>query len=169
MTVLSAWLILAYFRERLILGKSTVTQHGILREKTIAVDELSHVTWRRIPNGGSLVVRTLADKLTIYLNNFTAKEREAITRFFHESVDPDRQEGWSRFEASLTQRPSKASGPSRTGIVATGLVLLAFAGIFLYCWSRGLGTQYLIIGWLNAAVALWYFRRLKSLPNRRGT
>jgi hypothetical protein len=39
--------------------------------------------------------------------------------------------------------------------------------VFVYCWFAGLGVQYLVIGIVNAAAAIWYLARLRLIKDSK--
>ena len=97
-TLMAAWVIAAYFRERLFLAHNTIFQQGIFRATTLDAGEVVRIKWRTLPAGGSVVVRTGSEKITMHLHNFTPDEREEIARFVRKRFAEEIQENWSRFE-----------------------------------------------------------------------
>jgi hypothetical protein len=97
-TLLGVWIIAAYFRERLLLGKTAIVQHGIFRCRTLESGEVLQIKWRTWPFGADVIIRTHSERIKIYLDNFTEKEREAIVLFLRETFAAELQENWSRFE-----------------------------------------------------------------------
>src|ERR1700722_14396804 len=45
-TLLAVWVIVAYFRERLFVTNKMIIHYGIIRSRTIHVDEVIHINWR---------------------------------------------------------------------------------------------------------------------------
>lgn len=153
-TLLGVWIIVAYLRERLVIGEAVIVQRGICRTRALALPDVRQITWRARPVGGSVVVRTPSETATIYLHNFTLAEREELIRFFHEAFAAEIHENWSRFE-EVVQRSSGPGKRASRGVKITVVALLMFhAVVFTYCWFVGLGTQYLIVGAVNAAGAV---------------
>ena len=165
--LLAVWVILAYFRERLFLAGKTIVQLSIIRSRAIDCEHVILVKWRCWPVGGSIVARTHFEKITIYLDNFMAEEREEIIRFFRETFTPVIQDNWSRFEDFHHRFSSPQKFTSRREILATALMFVCFAGIFIYVWFAGLGTQYLFFGIINAAAAFYYFWRACTFKDPR--
>jgi hypothetical protein len=97
LTLLSVWIILAYFRERLFLTDVIIIQRGIIRTKTMRVEEVTHLKWRRVPVGGSIIVYTPTEKIKIEFHNFTTAERYEILVFFRTTFNREIQEDWSYF------------------------------------------------------------------------
>ena len=54
--VMSLWLVLAYYRERLFLDDNSVTQQGVRRIKRIPLDQITEIEWREDYRHGSIVV-----------------------------------------------------------------------------------------------------------------
>jgi hypothetical protein len=158
--LLSVWVLLAYFRERLVVDRTTITQHGIFRCKRLCIDDATEIKWRRIPEGGSIVIRTAKRKIKIYFDNFATNQQHELISILHGTFAPDIQQGWSLF--AKAQMPSDPRRPRRSLAAAAlcALLLFAFSGIFGYCWSVGLGVKWLVIGIANALVGLWYIWRI---------
>jgi len=128
-TALAVWVIAAYFREGLILAPSSIIQHGIFRSRTLEVGEVLQIKWRTWPVGGTIIVRTHAEKIKIYLDNFTKDERDAVVLFFREKFADDVQENWSRFEKFTGRPSSQQKRASRGGILPIAALLMCFAGV----------------------------------------
>jgi hypothetical protein len=164
-TLLAVWVIAAYFRERLYFGKGAIVQHGIFRSRTLEIGEVLLIKWRAWPVGGSVVIRTHSEKVTIHLDNFTRDEREELIRFLRETLAVEIQENWSRFEEVLHRSSPPEKRASRGGIITIAVLLMCFAGVFVYCWFAGLGRQYLFIGVVNAVAAIWYLWRIRFIKD----
>ncbi len=149
-TLISAWIILGYMRERLHLAMSTVTQRGIFRMRTVNVGDITRLKWRGFPVNGSMIIRTYSTKLIIYLDNFAAAERLEICLFFREKVDLSFHEGWSQYEERWLMRRSKPSWQGTPmGRVILGTVFLALAVLFGWCWLSDWGAHYLFFSLLS--------------------
>ena len=164
-TLLSVWVVLAYYRECLTLDEGQITQQGIIRSKLMHIDDVTHIKWRRIPQGGSIVIRTLTDRLKIYFDNFTVEERRELISFLHGIIAPNIQEGWSQFEECHLKIQQQPIQKSRSAAVVCALLLFSFAGIFNYCWVAGLGSKWLFIGAVNALGGLWCLWRICTFRN----
>src|ERR1700722_16274031 len=73
-TGLSFWVILAYFRERLVLGSTEITQHGVFRATTLRIAEIRQIQWTSSGFGRTLVISTGQAKAKVDLGNFTVPE-----------------------------------------------------------------------------------------------
>jgi len=171
MLLLSVWVLLAYFREHLVVDRTTITQHGILRCKSLRIADATEIKWRRIPKGGSIIIRTANRKIKIYFDNFATNQRDELISFLYGTFAPDIQQGWSPFAEA--QMPSDPRRPQRSRATAAVCALLLFAigGIFGYCWSVGLGVKWLVIGIANALAGLWYIWRIwkfRAQPTTEG-
>lgn len=80
-TLLAAFMVAAYFRERLEFSPTTIVQRGIFRTRTLSLSEIVQIKWHIWPGQGSFVVRTASQKVTIYLDNFTTEECLEIVQF----------------------------------------------------------------------------------------
>ncbi len=169
MLLLSVWVLLAYFRERLVVDRTTITQHGILRSKSLRIADATEIKWRRIPQGGSIIIRTANRKIKIYFDNFTTNQRDELISFLHDTFAPDIQQGWSLFaEAQMPPGPRRHQSSRATAAVCA-LLLFAIGGIFAYCWSVGLGPKWLVIGIGNALAGFWYIWRIWRFRAQRST
>jgi hypothetical protein len=101
--VVSLWVVLAYFRERLFVARNAVVQRGVLRSKTIDIADVIRVKWRNWPVGGSVVAQSHSGKITVYLDNFPTRERGPIIQFFRETFATEIQDNWARFEGRTRQ------------------------------------------------------------------
>jgi hypothetical protein len=163
-TLLAVWIILAYFRERLILASKTVVQHGVIRSRTIYCADIVHINWRWRPYSGSIVIQTPSAKFKIYLNIFTRDEREVIIRFFRETSASELQDNWPLFEACELQGNLSLFNARRRAlarrlfprgrIIVAAAVFMTLAPVLVYCWFAGLGSQFLVMGVVNASAAI---------------
>lgn len=166
MTLLGLWLILAYFRERLFVSSDAITQQGCLTRKTIDVSNVIQIIWKRIPQGGRVIVRSHLAKIKIYLANFTGDERDDLVQYFHDTFAAEIQTGWSRFIESRQQTKPQSQQNTIRAYTMFSLIFFAFAGIFGYCWGVGLGQQWLVIGVVNALAGMWYLWRIRNRRRR---
>lgn len=159
--LLSLWLIIAYFRERLFVSADAITQHGCIRKRTINFPDVIKIVWKRIPKGGSVIIRGHFSRIKIYLSNFTSDEQDRLITLLRGEFAPEIQEGWERFnESRLLVVAARTPTKSRGTAMICALLLFSFAGIFGYCWASGLGIQWLIVGILNALFGMWYLWRI---------
>ena len=128
-TSLGVAMLLAYFRERLVLGPTAVTQHGVFRTTTARIPEIQQIKWRLLGRG-RVVISTRQAKMKVRLDNFTFPEEREIIAFFHESFAPEIQLDWPRFEEHRRQFAVERPAPSRSYRVTTGLVFAVFAIVF---------------------------------------
>jgi hypothetical protein len=160
--VLCAWVIVACFRERLILGETAIVQHGIFRPSTLAISDVTQIRWRAWPVGGTVFIKTRDDRVKIYLDNFTEEERRAIVDYFHNTFPPEMHENWHGFEA-LHGSPRRPPPNPRLGMIAIATSLMCMAGFFLFVWYFDAGTLYLIVAIVNGVAGIWYLWRLRNL------
>ena len=55
--VLSAFYLLAYYRESLLVQEKRIVQKGLFRTRSLDLAELTDAHWREYPQGGSIVLR----------------------------------------------------------------------------------------------------------------
>ena len=95
MAGLGVWILLAYYREELWIRDNRVTARGVMSEKDFDLRDVNSARWRG--SGHSVVLRTNSDKLTIYLTNYEAEDRERIVRLLHVSLPREVQTDWNLF------------------------------------------------------------------------
>lgn len=132
---LACWLLLAYWREELRISDGQVTQQGVTGSKQIDLHSVTAFRWRIAPRpGGSLVLRTLTEKMTIYLGNFEPMERLWLIRFFPQRATNARARelGFVLQQDCTTAPRARCTGPRRSRprqredhTAAVGLVLPA--------------------------------------------
>jgi len=160
MLLLSVWVLLAYFREHLIVDRTAITQHGILRSTSVRIADATEIKWRRIPLGGSIVIRTANRKIKIYFDNFAANQRDELIAFLHGTFASEIQQGWSVFAESRVPSDARRPQKSRAAAAVCALLLFSIGGILGYCWLVGLGVKWLVLGIVNALAGLWYVWRI---------
>jgi hypothetical protein len=94
---LSCWILLAYWREQLEVGNGQVVKRGVIGRKQIDLESIAVARWRVFPRGGSIVVQTLTEKLTIHFDNFEQHERLWLIQLFHNELPDAVQENWALF------------------------------------------------------------------------
>jgi len=99
-TVLGLWVILAYLRERVIVGSGCFQIVDCFQTRTADVAAISRAIWKSRPNGGMLLMFTRVGKMKIYFGNYEPTDRAELIRYFRRTVPADRQENWTAFESS---------------------------------------------------------------------
>lgn len=160
--LMSVWMIAAYYRERLILEPQTIVQHGVFRIKRFEHCEVRQVSWNPLTIAGIVVVKTLAEKIKIYLDNFTEPERAEIVQYLRTNFAETLHENWPAFDACIPRSkvPQKPSSPVFLWLLAT--ILLGFSVANLIAWWLGLGEQFLVVSMINVLVFIWYLWKRRS-------
>jgi hypothetical protein len=96
MASLSAWTLLAYWRESLTIANGSVRQQGVVRQRELQLKDVNQAEWRLV-KGGGLKLGTSSETVTIYLDNFEPGERLWLIRHFHNWVPEGIQENWPLF------------------------------------------------------------------------
>jgi hypothetical protein len=96
MASLSAWTLLAYWRESLTISNGSVTQQGVIREREIQLEDVNAAEWRLV-KGGGLKLRTSSETVSINLDNFEPGERLWLIRHFRDSLPDGVQVNWPLF------------------------------------------------------------------------
>jgi hypothetical protein len=139
-TALGVWMILAYLRERLVIGRDSFRISDCLRTRQVPFASVSRAVWDALPRGGKLSVFTEVGRVKIYFGNYPADERDELIDFFRESLGVGLQENWAEFEFSCLQQrtdPEKLRASIRRS--------LRFA---LIAWAVALPIMYGLVIWL---------------------
>ena len=97
-SLLSCWLLLAYWRKELRIVNGQITQRGVIGLKEIDLRSLTSVRWGIAPrSSGGFILRTATEKVTILLSNFDPEDRLWLIRYFRNGVSEGLQEGWALF------------------------------------------------------------------------
>lgn len=96
-TLLGAWLMVAYWRTRLLVSSDGVGLVGVTRTKMILLDKVTEARWRRWPKGGSLVLRDSQTRLVITFEDYPRVYRAELLAAFRDSIPKDVQRDWDRF------------------------------------------------------------------------
>ncbi|WP_437229922.1 hypothetical protein SH661x_001691 [Planctomicrobium sp. SH661] len=169
MTLVAIWITAAYFRERLLLSRTAIIQHGVFRSKQIAFTDVKQVHWRCWPVGGSVIIQSESARITIELEGFSREERETLINRLRNLFHVDIQQGWSPFEAKLHSPHQRTALMSRAGSLATALVLMCFACGFAFFGFKGFGKEYLVIGLINVIAAGWCLSRIPKIKKASGS
>ena len=95
--VLSVMLLLSYYRESLFVDDGKIIQTGVFRRREIALADIVSVRWRIVPVGGSVVLRSSADKIKVTFDNFELEQRRWLIQLFRHSLPQSIQQDWERF------------------------------------------------------------------------
>lgn len=154
-------LIASYYRGRLILGTATIIQHGVIRSQSMELREVIQVQWQERPVGGSIVLQTVRERLTIPFDKFSRADRKELIRSLREAFPPDIQQNWSRFEERFNGSPRSEKARLRE-LLTLAAIFTCFAGVFAYCWLAELGTQYLTAAVVNSIAVVWILSKRRS-------
>ena len=102
---LSVMLLLSYYRDSLLLDDGKIVQIGILRRREIALADIISVRWRIVPVGGSVVLRSSADKIKVTFDNFELEPRRWLIRLLRLSLPQSIQQDWERLMDMETKEP----------------------------------------------------------------
>jgi hypothetical protein len=96
---LGVWLILAYYRERLLVSSQIVRTTGCFRTREVQLPEVVRAVWKSLLKGGGLALYDRAGKVVIRFGNYGEAEQVELIEFFRDRLDEHLQEGWERFES----------------------------------------------------------------------
>ncbi|QDU11195.1 hypothetical protein V202x_46140 [Gimesia aquarii] len=95
MILLSIWLVLSYYRERLVITDSTITLHGVFRKKTFFLSDITRLIW--FTRFGKIILESPQGQMKLSQGKLTDFERAEIVAFLYDSVDQKLQVDWSKF------------------------------------------------------------------------
>jgi hypothetical protein len=147
---LSAWVLLAYWRERLDIERGIVTQQSVVSTRKLSLPAVTEAYWK-IGQNGRIVLRSVAGRLTIRLGNFERVERLWIIRYFRGNLPESAQRDWALFchkialplrdhDTLLNREPAhdevKITRQRRDRYSMPFIALATAVGVVLY-WRRG--------------------------------
>ena len=95
-SILSVWILLACWFERLTIQDGNVVQQGVIGKKTIDLPDVTEARWRPAKSG-RITLRSLAEQMTLHLDNFEPHERLWLIRYFRNALPDTIQHGWDLF------------------------------------------------------------------------
>ncbi len=111
---LSLWVLVGYYRESLEFRDGHVIQQGVIGRKEIYLADVADVHWTVI-RSGRITLRTVTEKLRIYLDNFEPIERLWLIRHIENGLPKSVQRDWDLFcykiAIPLRERDIQANRP----------------------------------------------------------
>ncbi len=149
--LMSAWLILAYYRESLNLSNNTITQHNVLNTKIIILNDITRIRWKRL----SITINSSTQKMKIYSDNFTSEEQTELIEFLHQTIPVEQQENWEWFN-NIRQEASQPPKPiSIFPFIILALFFTACALFFSYLVELVMVFSILLV-WLSLCILFDY-------------
>jgi hypothetical protein len=166
---LSAWILAAYCRERLTIQGNRITIQGIFRRVEFDLRDVTEARWRLWPEGGSVVLKTAATRVSIDFGTFEREEIRWMIDHLRSVIVPDIQTNWNPFDdkiAARLRRPKPTEpGPHEVllrrdhwdGYLAP-VVMAASLLVFVTWWITGelsfLAAPVIpLLGWLGLRIA----------------
>jgi hypothetical protein len=156
MILLMCWLILAYYRHRLIANSGMVRVAGCFRTREARLAAVTRAVWKSLVYGGSLALYEHESRLTIHFGNYTFQERADLIRLLRMALGDDVQEGWERFQSrwlppqvDYKELRSKMHGHLRFAVIAWAIALPVMYAILIWGKLAG-GDDHL--SWLGVAL-----------------
>lgn len=169
--VASLMMLVSYYRESLSVQDGKIVHTGVVRTRELAFAKVVNVRWQVAPRGGSVVLRTSADKVKLVFDNFELEQRRWLIQSLHLSLPKSIQQDWERFclRIALPLLKPDTDAPLQPGeiwvtrrrwdrfFLFTTVVLVAL-GIVCAWWFRSLGLLALPL----ASLLLWPLMRLST-------
>jgi hypothetical protein len=171
MTCLDLWLLLACWREQLLVQDDRMIRQGVFSTKELSWSEIVEARWRVIPAGGSVVLKTATDKMKVEFSNFEREQSLFLIRHLWKVLPSFAHRDWPLFcykialPMSKSLAPQVERGPHENEVRITrrrwdwyflpGILLAAAIGVYL--WQM-FGLSRSLIGPLPL-IALWLFVR----------
>jgi hypothetical protein len=166
--VLSVFLIVDYRRSRLYVSEAAVEAVGVFRTRTLVLADVTEAVWRGWPRGGSLVLRGLAGRVAINFASYA--DGSELAQFFRETMPPDVQRRFERFEADNIPGSEAFERRHRweRRLVPVIRVMMPFLGAALIAcgvwwpeentphrWVNGIGGGFVLLFGLGQLVTHW--------------
>ncbi len=168
MLLLSLYMILAYYVERVTVDGSTVCVRSVFQNHRFDRSEIQTIRWKIWPNGGAIRLRVFGRVTRLDLHGFARDDRLRIIRIVRALLPAASQEGWEMFchKIALPLRDRKPADPRldesiRTVLITRRrydrlLVVLGSASVvvsvgawFLFgIWQSFVLPLLVVIGWL---------------------
>lgn len=159
--LLGVWLILAYYRYRLLANQNEIRQIGVIREQHVPMSQVQELKWRCFPAHGSVRLSGSFGVVKIGLGPIANSERENLLSFFRSTIDGSRQSGWAKFDEQLNQPSGVKKTPSRRARFWLAIFFIANGIAFFIAWCFGLGNVNLIASPLNIVFGTYMLIKLE--------
>ena len=93
--ILSLWMILAYYRQRLEVRGEAITHRGVLSTRQCELFEVVRLEWKVLPT--RIVLHLSASRVKIELGNFAQERQLTLIRYFRSSLPEPIQDHWPEF------------------------------------------------------------------------
>lgn len=153
------WLLLTYYRYRLLLSSTSIRQVELFRSHAVSIQSIHEAKWRLRPRSGSIAISFPEGKVKIEFDPFTRADRQRIISFLRDQLPAESHRNWEAFhERFLAPNPDRDRQQIRATQILS-LVVLAFAVTFVLAGSIGLGGRYFVYSALNLAAFVWARRK----------
>jgi hypothetical protein len=157
-TCLAIWMLLAYYRSRLLVGATSLRQIGVFRDRQVRFSKVEQLKWRRFPQGGGVRMDGDFGVVKISFGDFQRDARQELIAGLRAAVAAEKQAGWQEFCAQFADSPCMRQRSRRTRALLQW-VLGAHAAAFGAMWLWSGELQYLAFCGINAAVAAYLVRQ----------
>lgn len=89
------WLVVGYFRERLVITDTTITLYGVFHKKTLFLSDITKLVW--FTRFGKIRLESPQSIMKISPGNLTDYERAEIVAFLYDSIDQKLHVDWPKF------------------------------------------------------------------------
>lgn len=123
MTGISLRMLLGYKYESLTIQNGAVIQQGVIFRKEIDLSSVKQAHWNLV-QGGGITLKSLTDKISIYLEYFEREERLWLIHYFQSSLSESVQQNWELFCHKLAiplrdYKPEKFQPPGADEVLLT--------------------------------------------------
>ena len=152
-TLLGLYLWRFAHKYRLEITEDTIEQIGVFTQRRIPLLQIENAKWRNWPQGGSIKLIGLCERMSIELG--TTGSREWLIEHLRSKLPLDRQTGWDGFIGN-----SEKSNTKKTlSPFWLGIMFHAFATSFVIAWLMGLGWVNLFVALINSVFATYLMTR----------
>jgi hypothetical protein len=165
MTLLSVWVVVAYFRQRVYIAGKLVRTSGCLRSRQVNLSDVTRAVWQRFPGTGGIKLYAGEVCCTV---SFSYRGSRELIMFFRNALAEQVQENWERFEAqwvpgrAFRRRLERELAIARVFMIGFGFLII---GVCIL-WPAGLPAWIRLTG---IAVGAFYVVYCSWWLGRRGS
>jgi hypothetical protein len=164
-TLLGIYGLVFFKKYQLCMNSKSLHQVGVFKEQLISFDSIKELRWRNVPDG---TVRILASdgNATIWLQNFTATDRQKTIDFLRDNIPHSLQTGWNDFRLIKPVKPPNEVESSKWWYRAWIVVFVVCSVAFVFGDRVGIGRERFWGVALSVAGAIYLFVQERKFCKR---
>lgn len=141
LTLLSCWMIAAYYRHRLCADRTVIRVTNCFRAREFKLDDIEAVDWRCKTGEGTLILNSASTRLKVRFGNYTYQERAMLIQFLRERLAELPQKGWEQFESRCM--------PPTADYKTVKMAMRGHMRFATVAWGIAIPVMYAILIWLK--------------------